>query len=260
MATTDYLNANVEVDEETIASQISQLIEDEHRCISVKINYCASDMFDPNDIKAPDELASVLGYFRYYGLDVVMSTAGVHINGEAKRPHLHYHLIVRSYPTAKTFRTNQSTHRSRWRDQPGNEIHSFANTSITFPEKEEPVWQHLAYPLKEGIPIKKGVKGLTPDQFRFLKTYGENLYQVSLGNNARKDACLQRKKVARDTLRKVCEAGVSNFSNYREMVKWLDDNYIAELEFDDYPDPKNYKTNCQQIAVKLGKLKYSDMV
>ena len=43
-------------------------------------------------------------------------------------------------------------------------------------------------------------------------------------------------------------------------MEWLDDNYISTLTLEEYPDPRNYKINCQKIAVSLGKLKYSAIV
>lgn len=259
MATTDLSNVLIESLETHIAQELSSLILDSYRCISVKINYNHGE-FDPSNVEMPDEWHCVKYYFKDVGLDIVYSTCGVHLKGDAGRPHIHYHLIVKAYPSQKTFVSNQSEFRRRWRDKESNEGFSFPNTSIRFPDKENPVWQHLSYPLKEGIPIKKGIKGINLEQYNFLKSYGMTRYQVSLGDRARNDASVQRKKVTRDSLFKVCHDGAINFNTYREMTAWLDINYINKLEFDEYPDPKNYKTNCQQIAVKLGKLKYSEIV
>jgi len=171
---------------------------------------------------------------------------------------VHYHLIVKSLPSG-TFQSNNSQHRKRWLAKEGNETFSFENVSIRFPKKEDPVWQVLSYPFKEGYMMKKGTK--IPKKFLdFLIEYGKNLYQVSLGNRARNEACDERKKQALLILAKLCEEHKSEFKDYREMVIWLDTNYIDTLSLEERPDPRNYKTNCQKIASYLGKLKYSDIV
>lgn len=43
------------------------------------------------------------------------------------------------------------------------------------------------------------------------------------------------------------------------MMMWLDEEYISKLDLEDMPDPKNYKTNSQKVAVKLGLLRYSQL-
>lgn len=248
-------------EQQSIAEQLSELILEEYKCISVKMNYSKDEPYDPSNIRPPEDYPSVAAYFRHYDLEVVFSTMGVHLNGEHKRPHAHYHLIVKKFPS-KTFSSQSSTHRNRWLDISGNEIYSFKDTTFSFPKKQDPVWCHLAYPFKEGIPLKRGVKGLNQAQYDFLKEYGKTQYEVSLAQNLRNDACRERKKAAREKLMSVCEDGHKggDFDDYRSMVKWLDIFYIKTLDFSEYPDPKNYKVWCQQCAVKLGILNYSDIV
>jgi len=240
-----------------LADQLSESILDEYRCISVKINY-AKDEFVADNIQPPEELYSVQMYLKDSGVETVYSTCGLHLNGENKKPHIHYHIIAKSLPTG-TFQSNNSQHRKRWLAKEGNEINSFDNTSIRFPKKENPVWCHLAYPYKENHPLIRGEKEIKKYK-QFLIGYAVNLYQISLGNRAKQEACDERKKVALLSLAKLLEDNKSEFTTYREMVIWLDNNYISKLTLEEYPDPKNYKTNCQKIAVYLGKLKYSDIL
>lgn len=241
----------------SLAEELSKTILEEYRCISVKINY-KKDEYEEAPGEPPDEFYSVTSYFNDCKLDIVYSTLGLHLNGENKKPHVHYHLIVKELPTG-TFQSNNSQHRKRWLAKDGKGDYSFENVSIRFPKKEDPVWQHLAYPLKEGLPLKKGEK--LPNKYKkFLMEYAVTLYQVSLGNRARQEACDERKKVALISLAKLCEENKSEFKDYRQMVIWLDKNYIETLPLEEYPDPRNYKINCQKIAVNLGKLKYSDIL
>lgn len=238
-----------------IPTLLSESIKDEYRCISVKINYKP----DEDTSEEPEEFYSIQSYLTDLKLEIIYSTMGLHLNGENKKPHLHYHLIVKELPSG-TFQSNNSQHRKRWMAKDENQDFSFENTSIRFPKKENPVWQHLAYPLKEGHILKKGIRNLNKEKLEFLLEYGKNLYQVSLGNRARQDACEERKKVSLNTLAKLLGEHKSEFTDYRTMVLWLDINYIEKLPLEEYPDPKNYKTNCQKIAVNLGILKYSNII
>lgn len=241
-----------------LADQLSKTILDEYRCISIKINFAPGEYDASSNSNIPEELYSVQGYLRDSGVDIIYSSCGLHLNGENKRPHIHYHIIAKSLPTG-TFQSNNSQHRKRWLAKEGNEYSTFEHTSIRFPKKENPVWCHLAYPYKENLPIKRGEKNIAKYR-QFLIGYAVNLYQISLGNRAKQDASDERKKVALLSLAKLLEDNKSEFTNYREMVIWLDTNYISKLSLEEMPDPKNYKTNCQKICVYLGKLKYSDIL
>lgn len=240
----------------SLAEELSQSITEECRCISVKINFAKDEYEDETSI--PSEFFSVKSYFADCKLDILYTTCGLHLLGENKKPHIHYHVITRSMPSG-TFMSSNSQHRKRWQAKEGNEIFTFENVSIRFPKKESPVWQHLAYPFKEGLPIPKG-NNIPKKYLEFLIEYAKNLYQVSLGNRARQDACEERKKTNLLSLAKLCEEHKSEFNNFREMMIWLDTNYIDTLSLEDLPDPRNYKTNCQKIGVFLKKLKYSDIL
>jgi len=145
-----------------------------------------------------------LMYLKDSGVETVFSSCGLHINGENKRPHVHYHVICKSLPTG-TFQSNNSQHRKRWLAKEGNEVSSFENTSIRFPKKENPVWCHLAYPYKENKPIIAGEKNIKKYK-QFLIGYAVNLYEISLGNRAKQEACDERKKTALVSLAKLLES------------------------------------------------------
>ena len=241
---------------EDIPQQLTDSIFEEYRVISVKLNY-KKDEYDAETMSVPDEFNSVVAYLRDSKLDIVYSTAGLHLNGENKNPHVHYHLIVKSLP-AGTFQSNSSLHRKRWLSKEGNECHSLDDVSIRFPKKEDPVWQALSYPFKEGYVMKIGNKNISQNVLDFLVTYGKNLYQVSLGNRARGDASEERKKQALLSLAKICEEHKSEFSTYKEMCIWLEDNYLSTLSLEEKPDFSNYNKNCQKIGNHLKLFRYCD--
>lgn len=247
-------------EEVNYSEELSSLILEDYTCISCKINYAVNeDTEDP-----PEQLFSLLSYLLDLKLDVVFSTCGKHLNGKNKRPHVHWHLIVKDKLTG-TFVTHNSTHRSRWMAKQDNVEFKMDNVSISFPKKKSPVWQHLAYPYKEGHVVNSPGRKLNfnvKKYQQFLTEYAVSLYQVSLGNRARDEACAERKKQALLDLEDLCKNNQSEFSNYVEMVRWLDTAYIQTLDFykGEYPSTNNYKINCQQVAVKLGLIKYSDII
>lgn len=242
---------------EDIPKKLSDSIFEDYRIISVKINYAKGEYDEDDKESPPDEFHSVKAYFNSHNLEVVYSSMGLHLNGENKKPHVHYHLIVKSLPTG-TFQSNNSLHRSRWLAKEGNEVHSFENVSIRFPrKKEDPVWQVLSYPFKEGYAIKKGT--VIPQEYlSFLIDYGKNLYQVSLGDRARNDASDERKKQSLLLLGTLCKENTSHFKNWREMVEWLEDNYLSTLSLEEKPDFPTYVKNCQKVGNHLGMFRYCD--
>lgn len=246
-----------------IPQLLSDLITEETKIISCKINYAEGEYQD-GILEPPDEIHLVASYLKDCKVDILYSTCGLHLNGENKKPHIHWHMIVKNLPNG-SFITNNSQHRKRWLAKEGTD--GFFGVSFRFPKKENPVWQVLSYPYKEGLVTKCCQKVLDvhnklPSQEikDFLLQYGNTLYQTQLGNNARKDACEERQKKALNDLRRICEDAKDQFSSYNEMILWLDDNYIAKLQLEDYPEPMRYKSNCQKIAVFLGKLKYSHII
>lgn len=242
---------------EDIPSQLSALILEEYRVMSFRINY-AKDEYEEGSLDPPDEVFSIIAYLRDSKVDIIFSTAGIHLNGENKRPHMHYHIIVKELPSG-TFQTANSTHRKRWLAKDDNKGFSFENVSVCFPKKEDPVWQVLSYPYKEGLVcMHPALKKIDKKYNDFLIDYGKNLYQVSLGNRARKDACEERKQKAQDSLYDFCILNKEKFRNYKEMKEFLEDNYLSTLDRSQKPTLNNYRNNVQIVANTLGLFRYCD--
>lgn len=244
---------------DNLAQELTDTITDEHSVICIKVNL--KNAVEPSHGDNLDPLFAFRAYLIANKVQIVYATLGLHALGENGRAHFHWHIIVANIPGG-TFLSNNSLHRKRWLAKDNNhQQYSFGDGSIRFPSKEDPVWQCLAYPWKEGNDIIHGAFHIIPERYcGFLKKYGTDLYQVALGKRARQDACDERKKNALIQLHDLCKQNADQFADYRQMCVWLDQNYILTLSVEEYPDPRNYKTNCQKIAINLGKLKYSDII
>lgn len=248
-----------------IALRFEDDIPDDCMVINVKLNFEAGD-----DIKeALRELPAldIMHYVQELGCEILFSTIGYHLNGDHKQPHIHYHFITTLFKQP----SNPSRHRKQWFSKNAGVVDSaFLDCSFKFQvlDKKKPKYSTLSYPFKERAPYPyhKGLfqiynkQPMMQEQMQFLIDVGSAIYEKELGTKLRQDKCLERKKQSLNDLAKLCQENVNNFSNYNEMVRWLDQNYISNLTLEEYPDPKNYKVNCQKIAVSLGKLKYSDIL
>lgn len=244
---------------EDLPMALSESIESTFRIIEVKINYSKQECEEGFGLKPPDEIYSVLAYFQDLKIDIVFATAGIHVNGKSKRPHLHWHLIVRDLPSG-TFQTENSKHRKRWLAKEGNEEYSFDEVTFRFPKKkEDPVWQVLAYPYKEGLVCDHKPLQIIKKEFQsFLIAYGQDLYQVSLGLRARQDAADERRRAARDEMEEFAKAHRDRFSNWKEFKEFMEDNYLAKLEV--IPCFTQYKVNLQIVGRRLGIFRYCDYI
>jgi len=259
-------NITLEIEENSLAQQFELDIPDDSMVINVKIN------FEIAEGEEVENAVRFLGYgdIRKYVTDIpdckiLFSSAGVHLNGESKRPHIHYNFITTPFHPP----SNLSQHRSRWLKKQGDPdlypVDAFSNVSFKFQslQKNKPKYSVLSYPLKEKHFVNvKGLyiyndKPMTKEQKTFLVDTGSAIYEKEVGLKLRQDKCEERKKLALSSLYELVSK--QSFSTFKEMMLWLDDNYISTLELEDYPDPKNYKVNCQKIAVKLKILKYSDI-
>jgi len=245
-----------ELNNDPLCDKFQADIPDECSVVCVKINDVEIDEdekpdFSWFDIKAyVEEMSTIL-----------FSSAGLHVNGKAGKPHIHYVFICKKFKPP----SNPSQHRKRYAEK---KEANFEKCSFQFKDLDlsKPKYHCLSYPLKEGrhvTPVSKlylyNGSVMLPDHVKFLKGIGKSIYDVELANNLRKDKCEERKKQNLTDLYIFCQENRNRFSSFKEMMVCLDDVYIATLELDEYPDPKNYKTNCQKIAVKLGILKYSDL-
>lgn len=243
---------------ENLPQQFEQFIPDDATCISVKINVPDYDASDSNFV--PPVIGSVLSYLKDCGVEVLALSSGLHLNGRKEIPHIHYHIIANHYNEP----TNASQHRKRWLAKPQNAMENFEDATFKYQrlEPNKPKFQFLAYPLKEGRMLLSRCyiydgKKMTTEMKNFLLSVGKTIYDTQSALRLRQDKCQERKQLALRELFEICSS--RSFSNFKEMMTWLDFNYIDTLELEDMPDPKNYKTNCQKIAVKLKLLKYSDI-
>lgn len=248
---------------ESIGERLSRLIDETTTVMNFKIDIDEDDaiLYKRNQSYTNfDGLHIIRLYLSSLKVDIIYSSCGVHFKGENKRPHIHWHFILKNIPSG-TFKTCNSTHRKRWLDaQATKGFHwNFDNISVKFPKKEKPVWQTLAYPFKEGHAVK-GFSQLSLEEFEFLMTYGKNLYEVSLANRERQDASEDRRRVALNSLAQLCRNNKDKFSTFEQMVYWLDDNFMALLPLDEKPDGRQYTSNCHRIGNELGLFKYSSLV
>lgn len=254
-------NITLEMNELNICEMFERDIPDDATVINVKIN-----KIDMDDIYVGS--VDIRNYITDLGVEILFSTAGIHLNGENKVPHIHWNFITTSIPKIPS---NLSQHRIRWSNKK-DEV-DFTNVSFQIKKKIDlgkPKYQVLTYPLKEGRPLPSQFNNhkinvydknkMTKQQFNYLLEVGQSIYQQELATNLRRDKCEERKKQSLNDLYTICNENRAYFSTLKEMARFLDEKYISTLDIQDYPDPKNYKTNLQKIAVKLDILKYSDLI
>lgn len=249
---------------DSIAQQFEEAIPDDSMVINVKLNFEITDDDSLDTIHTEMPLYDIKQYIQDLGCKILFSSAGYHLNGERKQPHLHYNFITTQFKVP----SNPSQHRQRWFNKT-EALPDFLKCSFKFHmsiDKKNPKYSVLSYPLKEGLIVKDNrnfifdTKPMTKTQKEFLILVGKAIYEKELGLKLRQDKCEERKKVTLNDLYKLCFDNKNEFVDFRQMVIWLDTNYISKLTIEEYPDPKNYKVNCQKIAVHLGKLKYSDIL
>lgn len=250
----------------SMAEQFEKDIPDDCMVINVKYNFEIEDEYTADDAMNNVPFYEFAKYVRDLGCEILFSSAGYHLNGDNKQPHLHYNFITTQFFPP----SNPSQHRKRWAKKSDASL-EFLHASWKFHhkiDKTTPKYSVLSYPLKEGHDIKHHRKSIylydtlpmTKEQIQFLKDVGKGIYDKELGLKLRQDKSEERKKNALLGLYGLCLDNKEKFSTYRNMVVWLDTAYIEPLEIEEYPESKNYKSNCEKIAVKLKKLKYSDII
>ena len=205
-------------------------------------------------------------YLSDHNVMIKYASYGMHMLGQNKVPHVHYNLITEPF-NFKSFTQNSSQHRKRWYDKQTEIEPDFLKLSFKFHSQlddSRPKYSTLSYPLKEGLEIYKMrgkfvYRNVSEEMFDFLLSMGTAIYNKEVGLHQRQDKCELRKQCALSDLATLCNNNKSHFGSYSEMARWLDVNYIDKLDLQEYPDPKNYKTNLQKIAIKLKFLKYSDL-
>jgi hypothetical protein len=253
----DNIKIDFEESEKSIPALIEEQIPDDASVITIKFSRDISDnMGEWNGYRAVADR-----YLKDCGVKVLASSAGIHLNGRSQKFHIHYHLITERHNEP----SNPSQHRKRWCAK-NEEIMDDISFKYQLLKKDQEKYAVLSYPLKEGrfTTFKNESytylgKPMTKEMQKFLVDAGKAIYDKELGLAMRQEKCEERKQATLTNLYDLCNQNKAQFSSFREMMEWLDINYIAKLELTEMPCPKNYKTNCQKIAVYLGFLKYSQL-
>lgn len=239
------------------SEQFEEFIPDDAICVSVKVNL---DEGEYDNKFTPPFYSSIVKYLDDSGVAILASTAGVHLQGKNQVPHIHYHFVCSNFRSP----SNPSQHRQRWLSKNGNEIENLGSATFKYQKLDSryPRFQFLSYPMKEGLLVRDNYYTYDGCKMKkeirdFLVSVGQTIFQTSQALKLKNDLSVQRKQLALSELYDLCKT--QSFPNFKSMLLWLDKNYIQTLDLEDYPDPKNYKTNSQKVAVKLGLLKYSDM-
>lgn len=252
-------NITLEFSENVPVCQVLEdFIPDDATCISVKINI---PDYDPSDCNftAP-HWTDIKNYLMDSGVEILCASSGIHINGKKQIPHVHYHIIANHYNEP----SNPSQHRKRWLAKTDNKTCSFGDSSFKYQplEQNKPKYQFLSYPLKEGIilPLRHYIydgKPMLKEMRNFLLEVGKSIYEKNVALHLRQEKCQERKQLAFKELYEL--VGERTFSNFNELCDWFDENYLFKLEYDDIPDPKNYKTNIKKIGIKKRLIRTRDI-
>lgn len=241
---------------ESFAVQMQEFIPDDATVVTVKWN-CDAD-YDVSLNRGHYSYFTAVNYLKDCGVTILASSSGMHLQGENGVPHLHYHFICERFNAP----CNPSQHRQRWCNK--NDM-DFSDCTFKYQKLKPntPKYAILSYPYKEGHVCARhemhtyNNMQMTLPMREFLRQVGESIYQSALALKLRQNLLSARRQLALSELYELVKS--ESFSSFREMQIWLDSNYIASLQLQDYPDPKHYKTNTQKVAVKLGLLKYSDL-
>lgn len=214
--------------------------------------------------ESPEEFPydACIDYVRSLGASIHVASGGVHYKGLRGKPHVHYVVVSSCFAAV----SNPSARKARFakRIEDADARRRFCETTQKVSSnhkwaRDRTKWQPLAYPLKEGNRLPAEMyHGLDEQYINFLVSVGTTIYDTQVALHARQEACEERKKNALNELWDIVKD--RQFRSTREMAQFLDEKYIAKLELTDYPDPKNYATNVKKCAVKLGILRYSEML
>lgn len=248
-------------------SVFTNLFEEEFRdfesytCISMKIN-----IKGPDDI--PDQISIatsfIYDYLTHMSKRFHYMTSGIHLLGKSQKPHIHLHWIV---DKVKKF---DAMWRKRWltkeRENSGIDDATLEGCSFKFQEMDgsKPRYSFLSYPLKEGHRLEerfyraKGYVIMDPRMVDFLEGVGRRIFDEERALELRQEKSEERKKVALTEIYVLVKD--KNFRNFTEMKIWLEDNYLAKLDYDNKPRLSNYRDNLYMIGNSLGLFKYCDNI
>lgn len=270
--TTELSNHLLE-EENSLARALQDKIPDDASYITIKINLAKSEYSIEEQIRVLSrtgcngKIAYLKDYIRDLGVEILYSSAGLHLKGKAKVPHVHFNVITT--PLEK-IPSNPSQHRTRWLNKnPDARDTLFKDISIQMHhtlDLSRPKYSVLSYPLKEGHVLFEYHKqrtyyvGLGLDDIQMLVATGIAIHEAALAQQLRRDMSEDRRRATLHEMYDVAMEHRNSFTTFREMCLVLDLYFIENLDLEDFPDPVIYKKNCQRIAVKLDLLKYSDLI
>lgn len=162
------------------------------------------------------------------------SSLGVHVNGEAKVPHWHLAVIVKTEGLPKTLFSNASKHRADYKRKAGVELDVTVRVQ---PMRADDVRSNIfAYPLKEGLNFIDGA-----EYFALNCEFSQPLYDavMQLGKDLYENSCVaqeRRRKSERKT-RTMADAifeciGDRKFGCLEDVNHFVMDNYYLKLPRD----------------------------
>lgn len=191
----------------------------------------------------PQNLAAVQFYIRDAVGRIQASTIGVHVNGRSQVPHWHYHVIVRADGVPKTLLSNASAHRRNWLKKQTFGDFGDVTVRVTHMKSDEPRYQILSYPLKEGLTFSNAHEemfnvfdtiSMTDEMYNMLVGVGRKIYEESLAMQARRD----RSEAKVLSVREAVDACIGNkvFHSFDDVLDHIVDNYYGNFTVADAPD------------------------
>lgn len=239
--------------DDLLIAKLQNAIPDDAQCVTLKIILPASYDLSLNDGEA---LMPIMNYLTET-YDIICSTAGLHLNGKRKIPHIHISVIEKSGFT----HSNYSKHRSDYFRRNGIDVGMFKITSkVQQIELDKPKYSSLSYPLKERRRLGKKYFYYAPNYefmdkklIDILEEIGSTIYETEIAVNERRDKFEERKRTALQEILDVSKS--SNAKTFDELVWYLEKEYLRPLEFGTRPTSKNYKEYVIQAGYELGLVK-----
>lgn len=245
----------------SIPEQMELDILPHYAAVVVKLNN-----IDISNIEiAVETLMTLKSYFEDNGGVIHFASAGIHLKGKKKIPHVHWHLIMETDIKPKQ---NCSEHRKRWLVKNHYDRTDFDEISVKYHAKlmpDTPRYSTLSYPLKEGLTVAPFARmylylGQPMDKqvIKFLRGVGKEINDVEAGINLRREKCEERKKNAYHATLEYAIEHKSKFSSYAGLKSFMNPYFRELLAADSNPTLKNYSEHLKLISISLGIAEASD--
>lgn len=245
--------------------EIFSNIPDDAQVVNVKWNYEAF-LYEPG--KDKEELA----YARFwlcelfikeqYG-EILHFSCGYHENGKNHKPHFHFHFIIRTpfellSPSVRCNRKRKFLERRTDEEglvfMHGDDVPTFKFAPL---DLSKPKWSTLSYPLKEGKALDVcNFYSFDEDTLSLLLKVGSEIYRATNAIHERKDKMAVKRLSDKQELYNFLKIARGQFSTFREMCKFVDENPLARLRAGEdisvCPDTGHLKENLRQIGVMFG--------